>query len=424
MTTAAGAQPLSYTQLLRGNRSFRNLWLSQVVSNAGDWFNSIAVFALTLELTGSGLALSAVMIAQMLPSFLMAPVAGVVADRFDRKQVMIAADLVRGIVAFGFLFVDEPGDVWLIFLCMALLSGFAPFFDATRNAALPTLVRGPGLLAANALSSATWGLMLTVGSAVGGGIATFFGRDAAFILNGVSFFISAIFVLRVVLPNALGTGQKARFFSDFIAGLGYIKRDRSTRVFLPVKATWGLAGGAAVMLYALFGGQVFDRGEAGIAILFTARGLGTLIGTVGMKYFATTRLFQLRRGILLGLTSYGLFFIIFSFAPSIWVAAGALMLATCGSMVMWVFSSLGLQLVVQVDFRGRAFAADGGLFTLSSALSTLAAGLLLGMFDPRVIAFGSGMAGVMTAGAWFLFARLVPLHTEQGMQTEGRVEAV
>lgn len=385
-----------------------------MVSNAGDWFNSVAVLALTLELTGSGFVLSVVMIAQMLPSFLMAPVAGVVADRFDRKQVMIAADILRGVVAFGFLLVDQPEDVWLIFLFMALLSGFAPFFDATRNAALPGIVRGAELLTANALSSATWGLMLTVGSAMGGGIAMIFGRDAAFTLNGFSFLISALFVLRVSMPKSIGMGRKVRFFSDFIAGIGYIKQDRSTRVFLPVKATWGLAGGAAVMLYALFGGQVFNRGDAGIAILYTARGVGTLIGTVGIKFFSSLRLVYLRRGIFLGLTGYGLFFLVFSFAPSLWVAAGALMLATCGSMVMWVFSSLGLQLVVREDFRGRVFAADGGLFTLASTISTLSGGLLLSVFDPRSIAFASGMVGVVTAGIWFLFARMVPLQSEGG----------
>ena len=383
-----------------------------MVSNAGDWFSTIAVLAFTLELTGSGLALSVAMIAQTLPSFLMAPAAGVVADRFNRKHVMIAADILRGIAAFGFLLVDKPADVWLIFVFMALLSGFSPFFEAARNASLPSIARGTELLAANALSSATWGLMLTVGSAVGGGVASVFGRSAAFSLNGFSFLISALFVLRIVMPKSAGMGQQPRFFSDFISGLGYIKQDRPTRVFLPVKAVWALGSGAAVMLYALFGGQVFNRGDVGIAILYTARGAGTLIGTIGMKFFASSVLAHLRRGIFFGLISYGLCFIVFSFAPSLWVAASFLMLATIGSMVMWVFSSLGLQLVVQENFRGRAFAADGGLFTLASAMSTLTAGLLLAVFDPRTVACASGVLGVAAAAGWYLFARTIPLRSK------------
>ncbi|MBT5873660.1 MAG: MFS transporter, partial [Candidatus Latescibacteria bacterium] len=276
-------------------------------------------------------------------------------------------------------------------------------------AALPDLVKGPELLAANALSSATWGIMLTVGSAIGGGVAMVFGRDASFILNGVSFFISGLFVLRIVLPKTHATGSPTHFFSDFVAGIGYIKRDMLTRVFLPAKAVWGLGSGAAVMLYALFGGQVFDKGDAGIAILFTARGAGTLIGTLGMKFLPTPNLASLRKGIFIGLASYGLFFIVFSFSQSIWIGAACLMLSTCGSMVMWVFSSLGLQLVVDEDFRGRGFAADGGLFTLATAISTLAGGLFLDLFDPRVVAFGAGAIGIAAATLWFLLSRSVPM---------------
>jgi MFS family permease len=409
VTAHDAAESLSYAQLLRRNRPYRHLWLSQVVSNTGDWFSSIAVLGLTLELTDSGLALSLIMLCQMLPSFLMAPVAGVVADRFDRKRVMILADLLRAVVALGFLLVETPGDIWLIFLSAALLSGFSPFFDAARNATLPGIAHGGELLAANALSSATWGLMLTIGSAAGGLVAAKFGRPAAFELNALSFLVSALFVLRVFLPAGSGTGQPVRFFSDFVEGLRYIRHDAQTRVFLPVKATWGVAGGSAVLLYAVFGGQVFHAGDTGIAILYTARGAGTLLGTLGMKLFPSPLLNHLRWGILAGLMGYGLSFVGVSFAPSLWVTALFIMLSTGGSMVMWVFSSLGLQLVVHEGFRGRVLAADSGLFTLAFALSTVSAGLLLEMVAPRTVAWAVGVLGVAVSALWFYFVRRIPL---------------
>ncbi|MYI99171.1 MAG: MFS transporter, partial [Gemmatimonadetes bacterium] len=152
VTTKTGSA-LSYTRLLRENRTYRFVWLSQVVSNAGDWFNTIAVLGLTLALTGSGLALGIVTICQMLPPFLMTPLAGVVAERYDRKRVMITADILRAGVALGFLLVETADDVWMLYLFMALLSGLQPFFDVTRTAALPSIARGKALLAANALSS-------------------------------------------------------------------------------------------------------------------------------------------------------------------------------------------------------------------------------------------------------------------------------
>ncbi len=132
---------LSYTRLIRENRTYRFVWLSQVVSNAGDWFNTIAVLGLTLALTGSGLALGIVTICQMLPPFLMTPLAGVVAERYDRKRVMIIADILRAVVALGFLLVETADDVWMLYLFMAVLSGLGPFFDVTRTASLPSIAR-------------------------------------------------------------------------------------------------------------------------------------------------------------------------------------------------------------------------------------------------------------------------------------------
>ena len=412
MTKSTGSA-LSYTRLLRENRTFRILWLSQVISNAGDWFSTIAVLGLTLALTGSGLALSIVTICQMLPPFLTAPLAGVVAERYNRKRVMIVTDILRAGAALGFLLVDSADEVWMLYLFMAILSGLGPFFDVTRTASLPSIVQGKSLLAANALTSTTWAAMLTVGSALGGLVADHLGRSVAFQLNALSFVVAALFVARIAIPAAAGAGQPVRFLSDFIEGLKYIGRDRSTRVYLPGKATWGLAGGGAVLLYAVFGGQVYRAGDTGIAILYTARGLGTLMGAVFIKLFDTIRLDQLRTGILIGLVSYGACFILFSQAPSIWLAATCIILAAAGSMVMWVYSSLGLQLVVDEGYRGRVFAADQGLFTLAFSLSALGTGLLLDAIAPRLVALLAGAAGILIVCAWYYFARRIPLGGQQ-----------
>lgn len=400
---------LSYSRLIRDNRTFRFVWLSQVVSNAGDWFNTIAVLGLTLSLTDSGLALSIVTICQMLPPFLMAPLAGVVAERYDRRRIMIFTDILRACVALCFLLVDTVDEVWMLYLFMALLSGLSPFFDVTRTATLPSIVQGKSLLAANALSSTTWAAMLTIGSVLGGLVADQLGRSTAFQLNALSFLVSAVFVARITIPSAAGAGKPIRLLADFIDGLKYIRRDRPTRVYLPAKATWGLAGGGAVLLYAIFGGQVYRAGDMGIAILYTARGLGTLLGAVFIRLFGTIQLNQLRIGILVGLVSYGIFFIVFSMAPSIWLGAACIVLAAAGSMVMWVYSSLGLQLVVNENYRGRIFAAENGFFTLAFSLSVLGTGLLLDVISARSVAFMAGILGIFIVVVWFYFARRIPL---------------
>src|SRR5258708_654674 len=114
MSQSGPANGVGYVELLRANRNFRRLWIGRVVSQLGDWFNSVALFTLLLSLTGSGRAIGYVLIIKLLPAFFFGPLAGVAADRFNRKTVMIAADLARGVLVLGFLLVRTPAQVWLV----------------------------------------------------------------------------------------------------------------------------------------------------------------------------------------------------------------------------------------------------------------------------------------------------------------------
>src|SRR5439155_25890596 len=106
----------SYFALLRENRNFRLLWLAQIVSELGDWFYTLAVYNLLLDLTGSrAQAVGLAVVLQVLPSTLIAPTAGVVNDRSRRRHVMIAADLVRALIVLAMLLVRSPGMVWLVY---------------------------------------------------------------------------------------------------------------------------------------------------------------------------------------------------------------------------------------------------------------------------------------------------------------------
>src|SRR5512135_2545010 len=191
---------VGYVQLLRGNSEFTRLWIGQLVSNLGDWFNTVAVLALVYDLTQSGLSTGLIIIASTLPAFLLTPYAGVVVDRFDRRQIMMTADLTRGVLALGMLLVRTPNEIWLLYVFSALLIAFASFFGPALNSAIPNLVSSDELISANALSSATWGLMLAVGAAVGGIVIATVGRDAAFIINSLSFLFSAAMIFSIHKP--------------------------------------------------------------------------------------------------------------------------------------------------------------------------------------------------------------------------------
>src|SRR5262249_27520132 len=190
-----------YLELLRGNRSFRLLWLGQVVSQMGDWFDTIAVYTIALRLTGSGRAVALIMVARFLPSVVMGPLSGVVADRFSRRSIMITADLLRAVVVLGCLMVRHPDQMWLVYLLTIFQLAFSAFFEPAKTAAIPSIVSDRELLSANAIASVTWSAMLTLGAATGGFVAGWFGTDAAFILDSLSFVASAILIASISFPK-------------------------------------------------------------------------------------------------------------------------------------------------------------------------------------------------------------------------------
>ena len=188
---------LRYFGLLRSNPRFRLLWSAQLISELGDWFYSLAVYDMLLKLTGSGQAVSYAIILQLLPWFLMTPVAGFLADRFPRCHLMIVADVVRGFVVLGLLAVRTASDVWIVYSLLGIEVIFASIFEPARSALLPNLTTSEEILPANALSSATWSFALTIGGALGGVVTALLGRQVAFVVNSLSFFASAILILKI-----------------------------------------------------------------------------------------------------------------------------------------------------------------------------------------------------------------------------------
>src|SRR5207244_13659609 len=134
------APSVGYLELLRSNRGFRFLWFGQVVSQMGDWFDTIAVYTIALTLTGSTRSVALIMVARFLPSVVMGPLSGVVAVRFSRRSIMITADLLRAVVVLGFLFIRRPDQMWLVYVLTVMQLAFSAFFEPAKTAAIPSIV--------------------------------------------------------------------------------------------------------------------------------------------------------------------------------------------------------------------------------------------------------------------------------------------
>jgi MFS family permease len=398
--------------VLRNNRNFRLLFIGQAISQLGDWFNSVAVFALLLDLTGSATAVAWMMIVQFLPMAIVGPFAGVVVDRVDRRRLMIGADLVRGVLILGLLLVRRPEQVWLAYVVMALAVSASAFFEPARTATIPNITSADELMPANALSSATWSAMLAIGASVGGLITALSGREWAFVLNAGSFFVSAFFISRTVIPHVAAPRHEQRSLrrlsglDDLIEGFRYVRAHSHVKALLFVKAGWGLAGGVLLLL-TIFGQRVFPVAgttAGGIGVLYGARGIGAGLGPIALRWILGQEPATLRRSIGPAYFMVGAFYVALALSPILPIAALSVLLAHFGGSILWVFSTVLLQMEVPDRFRGRVFSAELALVTLTSSASSYltAYGLDHAGWTPRSMALLLGSLFCVPGVLWLM----------------------
>ncbi|PYS48992.1 MAG: MFS transporter [Acidobacteria bacterium] len=408
--------PSGYLELLRGNRNFRLLWLGQVVSQLGDWFDTIALYTLLSKLTtDSGRAIGLLLVARFLPSFIVGTLSGTVVDRFSRRAIMIVSDLMRALVVLGFLFVRRPDQVWIVYVLTVLQLVFSTFFEPAKTAVIPSIVAGRELLAANAIASATWSVMLTLGAALGGFVTGWFGTDVAFIVDSLTYLVSAWLITSVHFPRrpkrvkSKLTLGKATGITDAIEGARYVRARPRVFALLMVKPAWGMGGGILTLL-AVFGEKIFPVGRnaaTGIGILYAARGIGTAIGPIAMRRFTGDTRASMQKAIGIAFLMGGVFYAAFGTATSFALALALLMIAHMGGSILWVNSTVLLQRIVEDNFRGRVFSTELALLTLTMAASNYLTGELLDRFhySPRIVTIGIGLFFLIPGALWFITER-------------------
>jgi len=412
----------SYTRLIGGNPNFRRLWLAQIVSEIGDWLYTLSIYTLLLQLTGHAASVALALALQVLPQTLAGPTAGVVNDRVKRKHVMIAADLVRFVVVLAMLFVRSRSTVWLVYPLLLAETTMAAFFEPARSAVIPNIAGSEEVLVANTLSSATWSVNLMIGAAIGGVVAAFFGRDAAFILNALSFLASAILIsgMRFREPHAEAAAPlRARDLVDFspvLEGIAYIRSHPALVPAVFAKAGELMVGPSWVIFtvmgardFAVQGHGIDAAGGAmlGMSILLGGRGLGALVGPLISARWAGQNDHRLRLGILFGYLVIALGYGSLGFSRSVWMAAMCAMLAHAGGSTVWVFSTTLLQLRTEDRFRGRVFSADLGLASFTFATTAYLCGHFLDLgVSARAMATGTGFFMLIPAAllGWVLYA--------------------
>ncbi len=415
---------LTYSQLLKGNRNFRNLLCGQVVSELGNWFNFIAGLGLVRVVSdASPTAAGILFVCRLLPFAFFSPIAGTFVDRFSRRTVMIVSDLTRVGIALMFLFVSSAENLWIAYLATVLLSTFGAFFDGAKNATTPNLTGKEGLLAGTALMFSTRFLLMAVGSALGGWAAAIFGYKVAFIINAASFLVSAFSVWLIpeeatrekenyqlrINNYELNQKQRASFFTELKEGFHYTIKNHFALTILLMNIIWATGGGAINVVFERMGGIVFAGREnwnpdLAVALLWTASGFGLFLG---MMIAHRTSTYLDRKNwnspfIVWTLIVHGILFAIAGYMPSLWLFMFFCFVSRAIVGVEYAVQETMFQRSLPDYIRGRISTLDRGAEMTVFGLSSYAASWSMLAISPQLLTVISGILSASAGVLWFV----------------------
>jgi len=409
-------------QLLQRNQSFRRLWIGQVISELGNWFNFIAALGLVREVSNAAPEVTTLMlIFRLVPFTLFSPLAGAFVDRWSRRTVMIMTDLLRVVVALGFLFVRRPEDLWIAYLCTALLAFFGAFFEAAKNAAVPNITGERDLLAGNALMFSSRFLLLSVGAALGGWTSSEIGYSSAFVINAVSFLLSAYSVWlvpdedtreRQSAVEPVKRGLFSGYWTDIREGWAYIVTHAPVATILLVNIVWAIGGGSINLILDRLGAFEFASKsglspDAAIGVLYFANGLGLFVGMmiarrVGFYFHMKSRTIGY---IGWSLFVQGIFFALMGLMPSLLLASLCLFASRVLLGAEFAVQETLLMRLVPDKLRGRVSTTDRAGEMMIWSLSTGIAGWSLYHISSQTLTIVSGLLSGVAGLLWLvLFA--------------------
>lgn len=369
-----------YIDLVGQNKNYRRLWLAQIISNFGDWFGILAVYALIQQYSGSELLLGLIIVVKMLSLAASSPLAGFITDRFNRRRLMIICDIARGVLVLGLILIKSEELLWLAYLITAFQMVFSAIFEPAKTSSIPNVTSDKELVNANILSAASWSIIFTTGMAFGGFATAYLGTDLVFIINTISYLVSAVFIYRAVIPQVEMSDEEKRKnrnpLTGIFEGFRFLRDNRSVLRPALAKGTFTMCIGALVYMLIIVAEDVLLMGSVGLGILYAARGIGTGIGPVLGR-----RLFRRESGWIRAMGLFmifcGLMYCIASWLSSILFMSIFVLLAHMASGSNWVMSTVLLQRRSPDLFRGRVFSTEWLLFTLAQSVSVTIASLIL-----------------------------------------------
>jgi len=383
--------------LLKNGR-FVRLWIGQGLSFVGDFVSTVALVLLVVDVSGSASAVGGVLVARLLPT-LASPLVGVLADRLDRRAVLVAADLVRAVLVVGLIFAR---DLPVIYALVFLMGAARTVFNPTVRAAFPSVVGGGDLTRANALISGTFSFSVMAGPALGGVLVAFVGLEMAFLLDALTFLVSAALLSTIPLPApGRGDGEEG-FFRELRAGFGYLAGARVPLAIIAGAFLATLTANAAIPAEAFLARDTFDAGDVGYGLLASLWGGGMILGSALVAVLGGR--INLVLLYFVSIFATALAFVGVGLSPTFALALGAIAIAGAANGVDNVSTDTILQRRVPDAFLGRVFAARFLTFSAGEALAYPIGGLTVDAMGPRSTYL---LAGAATAAAGLLVLSLI-----------------
>jgi MFS family permease len=385
--------------LLR-NARFLRLWIGQGASFVGDAVSMIALVVLVVQITGSASAVGGALVARLLPT-IASPLVGVLADRLDRRIILVTTDLARAVLVLGLVFARDLATIYVLVFLMGLAR---TVFNPTVRAAFPSVVGGGDLTRANAIISGTFSTSVMAGPALGGLLVASIGVDAAFLADAVTYLVSAILLSTVPLPRPRQESEEeAGFLRDLRSGFGYLLGARVPLAIVAGAFLTILTINATVPAEVFLAKETFGAGDVGYGLLVGLWGGGMVLGSALMAVLGdrVNLVFLYFLSIFVGalaLVGTGL-------APVFVFALGALTVEGAATCIDNVATDTILQKRVPEAFLGRVFSIRFLCYSVGEGLAYLVGGLLVDAVGPRSTYLLAGLA-TATAGLLVLLAMI------------------
>ncbi len=381
---------------LFAERSFALLWCGQLLSMIGVQCLLVAGITLISDIAHSPLAVLIPAICLMAPPVILGLVGGVIADRVNRKLVMVVSDLSRALIVLPILFVTSPEQIWILYGAAAGLAVAGAFFDPARNASLPTILPADSLIAANGLLRGSHVIALIIGPAIGG-LAVELWQPSAVLFNSMMFVVSAVAVsLMRIPPNGRGASevQRSTIWRDVKDGLAFVRRNRVLGRVLVVTAVATLGAGAVLLLAIPHLKTRLAASSLQYGMAISVLGLGSLVGCAVVTRVARGVATSTMVGGMLMLGGGAI--VAFAHAPGYFVVLiSAAVMGMCLVVARGTLDAL-TQKVAPDEIRGRVQSAVNILIVSSTAIAAgLSAGMGLVMETEIILVAG----GATTAAA-------------------------